>query len=349
MRNPTAVGPAMSRKGVGAESDRIMLGIDVSKHSLSAAFRDPAGRDVLWEHTVPNTPAGVARLLCRTPADASWVVEPTGRYSLLVAKAAQLAGRSVLLAPPRKAKAFLASIQSRAKTDRLDGKGLALFGLSHLLAPYPIKSEKVEQLDQLLAARRGLSLALSGLKQRQGELPYASESLAPSIKALSDQLKALNARIKAHVEGSPEFAAAARIDEVPGIGPVTATAVTARLSAKKFDHPDKFVAYIGLDIGIVESGKRKGQRGLTKQGDAEIRRLLYVCAQANVRTKDSPFKVQYERELRKGLSRTGALNAVARKLAKVCWSLHHHGAKYNSDRVFKQFHKEPESKDVVGG
>lgn len=313
-----------------------MLGIDTSKDTLSAAFRDPVTRDLLWEKTVSNSSAGIEALLIQTPVGAPWVIEPTGRYSASAAKIAREAGRQVLLAPPRKARAFLNSLQSRAKTDRLDGKGLALFGLSRPLAPYPIKSQAVEQLDQLLSARKGLALALSSLKQRQSELPFASEYLGSSVEALTAQIKALDVKINAHIEASPEFAAAGRIDEVPGIGPVTAAAVTARLAAKKFDHPDKFVAYVGLDIGVAESGKRKGQRGLTKQGDAEIRRLLYVCAQANLRTKDSPFKQQYERELRKGLSKTGALNAVARKLAKLCWSLHHHGTSYNPDRVYTQ-------------
>jgi transposase len=290
----------------------------------------------LWQEKVSNTSAGIASLLIKTPDSVPWVIEPTGRYSAWAAKIAQEAGRQVLLAPPRKAKAFLKSIQSRAKTDRLDSQGLALFGLSRDLAPYPIKSQAVEQLDQLLSARKGLSLALTSLKQRLTELPYASEVLGSSVEALTAQIKALDGQIAAHIQATPEFAAASRLDDVPGIGPVTAAAVTARLAAKNFDHPDKFVAYAGLDIGIVESGKRKGQLGLTKQGDAELRRLLYVCAQANLRTKDSPFKQQFERELKKGLSKTGALNAVARKLAKVCWSLHNHGTSYNADRVYTQ-------------
>src|SRR5712692_7633041 len=86
------------------------------------------------------------------------------RYSLHVVKQAQAAGRTVLLAPPRKAKAFLASIQSRAKTDRLDGRGLALFGLSRPLTPYPVKSDTVDELDQLLSARKGLARSLAQLR-----------------------------------------------------------------------------------------------------------------------------------------------------------------------------------------
>ena len=71
----------------------------------------------------------------------------------------------------------------------------------------------------------------------------------------------------------------------------------------------------------------------TKQGDAELRRLLYLAARANLRCKDSPFKNQYQRELAKGLAKTSALCAVARKLAKVLWSLHRHGTVYEASRV----------------
>ena len=130
----------------------------------------------------------------------------------------------------------------------------------------------------------------------------------------------------------------ATLDAVPGIGPVTAVAVAACLTTKQFDHPDRFVAYIGLDVRVRDSGQRRGQRTLSHQGDAELRRLLYLCALANVRARDpaNPFKVQYARERAKGLATTAALCAVARKLARVCWSLAAHGTQYEATRVHHQ-------------
>ena len=69
-----------------------------------------------------------------------------------------------------------------------------------------------------------------------------------------------------------------------------------------------------------------------------MRRLLYLCAQANLRSRDpaNPFKQQYEREKAKGLTTTGALCAVARKLARTCWSLERHGTRYEEGRVHHQ-------------
>jgi hypothetical protein len=46
----------------------------------------------------------------------------------------------VLLAQPKKARHFLQSIQSRAKTDQLDSHGIGLFALCRALPPYPLKS-----------------------------------------------------------------------------------------------------------------------------------------------------------------------------------------------------------------
>jgi transposase len=312
-----------------------MLGIDTAKDTLQCALRDPISRGLLWEESFPNTPGGVSSLLRRTPTSAPWVIEPTGRYSTSVVVQAQNAGRSVLLAPPRKAKAFMASIQSRAKTDKLDGKGLALYGLSQPLAPYPVKEAIVEKIDQLLSARKGFSNCCTRLQQQARELPEVRETLLAAVSELKARIKAIDRTLAATSSQEPKVAVAKQLRRVPGIGGVTSIAVASRLVAKAFAHPDQFVAYIGLDIDIRESGKRKGQRGLTHQGDAELRRLLFCCAKSSLRAKNSPFKAQYDRERAKGLSSTAALCAVARKMAKLCWSLHKHKATYDPDRVYQ--------------
>jgi transposase len=309
-----------------------MLGLDVSRDSLSCAFIDPVTRTLRWERVVPNTREGVDQLLASVPQEYAWVMEPTGRYSLSVAKQAQAAGRKVLLAPPRRAKAFLSSLQSRAKTDRIDARGLGFYGLSVPLAPYPIKTEAVEQLSQLLTARRGLSQGLAALRQRIPELPYAAPTLKAAVADLKARMRELDRQIEVERKQLP---LSRRLQQVHGIGPVTATSVAACLMSKHFERPDQFVAYVGLDVAVRESGRRKGEVSLTRQGDAELRRLLYLCAQSSLQAKGSPFVAQYEREQAKGMSKTAALCAVARKLAKLCWSLARHPeAHYDPARVY---------------
>lgn len=241
----------------------------------------------------------------------------------------------MLLAPPRQAKAFLTRLQSRAKTDKLASKGLARYGLSQPLAPYPVKEAAVETIDPLLAARKGLSNSVSRLQWQANELPQAKEVLQDAISDLKTRIKALDKPLAEARAQEPKMAITKQLRSVPGIGAVTATAVASRLTAKSFAHPDQFVAYIGLDIDIGQSGNKKGTRGLTHQGDAELRRLLYGCAQSSLRATDSPFKAQYERELAKGLSTPAALCWVARKMAQLCGSLHKHNAVYDPDRVYQ--------------
>ena len=310
-----------------------VLGLDVAKDTLAATLLDPQTRQVKWHQEVPNSAAGWKALLRQTPVEAPWIVEPTGRYSHGVARAARDQGRDVRLAPPKQAQMFLQSVQSRAKTDKLDATGLALYGACCALAPYPLKSQMQDQVDQLLSARKGLSGCVCRLEAQQRELPHAGEALALAIAPLKAQIKALDKQMR-QLTQAPELAAVKELQKIPGIGPVTAATLVSRLSGRSFERADQFVAYCGLDVRVRQSGKRSGQIGLSKQGEAELRRLLYLAAMSSLRAKDSPFAQQYERERAKGLSSTAAICAVARKMARLCWSLVHHGSSYEPSRLY---------------
>jgi transposase len=137
-----------------------MLGIDVSKATLTCTLLAARDRPPLWQGSVPNTPAGIARLVRLTPVASPWVVEPTGGYSRAVVAQGQAAGRVVLLAQPRRAKDFLAAVSPRAESDRLDSDGLARYGLAAALPPFPVTSGAMDRLDQVQAACKGISDSL---------------------------------------------------------------------------------------------------------------------------------------------------------------------------------------------
>lgn len=312
-----------------------VVGIDVSKKTLVCTLLDVRTRKPRWTKSFANSGVGVSKLLAQTPADAPWVMEPTGSYSLAVAKLAQPTGRTVLMADPKAAHDYLKSRQSRAKTDKIDSVGLALMLLDRELKPYPIKPAAMEQVDQLLAARRGITEAMARLKQQARELTHAAGPLQKAIQGLQEQQQELERQISQLSKQEAALAVATELARVPGIGLITATTAASKLAARVFARADQFVAFIGYDIQIRQSGQKKGEWGLTKHGDAELRRLFYLCAKSSVRTKDSPFAVQYEREKKKGLKPTAALCVIARKMARLVWSLHHHGTRYDPARVYQ--------------
>ncbi len=194
----------------------------------------------------------------------------------------------------------------------------------------------MERLDQLLSVRKSISASLASFGLQMKELPHAAPALVPVVASLQAQKNEVDRQIAALTATEQEFSIAAELEKVPGIGKVTAATLASRLTGHTFGHSDQFVAPCGLDIGVRQSGKKNGQTGLTKQGDPELRRLLYLAAQANLKAKNSPFKAQYEKERAKGLASTTALCAVARKLARLAWSLHKHRTPCDPKRIYQQ-------------
>ncbi|MCP4637952.1 MAG: IS110 family transposase, partial [Methyloversatilis sp.] len=89
-------------------------------------------------------------------------------------------------------------------------------------------------------------------------------------------------------------------------------------------------AFLGLDVTVRQSGTQRGRGVLSKKGDSEMRRLLYNAAMAASRS--STWQSFYQRMLQRGFSRTQALVALARKLARIAFSL----MKNASDHVPQQ-------------
>jgi len=68
---------------------------------------------------------------------------------------------------------------------------------------------------------------------------------------------------------------------IPGVGPLTAMALVAVYHRGHFRSVDAFIAFMGTDVRVRESGQSRGRRKLTKKGDPELRRLLFnfLCRQ----------------------------------------------------------------------
>lgn len=109
------------------------------------------------------------------------------------------------------------------------------------------------------------------------------------------------------------------LQEIPGVGPVTAVAF-----ALAVDNPERFPnqraigAYFGLVPRRDQSGEVDKRLGITKAGDPLIRRLLTQCAHVilQARNRDCDLKRFGERLINAGsTNKKRAVTAVARKLA----------------------------------
>jgi transposase len=110
-----------------------------------------------------------------------------------------------------------------------------------------------------------------------------------------------------------------RLESIPGIGPQNALALTACYHRGEFRSVDAFSAFLGLFVRVWDSGLLRGRRLLTKQGDPVIRRLLYNAAMSFSRNPE--YQAYRESLLARGLSSTAAYVVIARKLARVAFTL----------------------------
>ncbi|MEA5671121.1 transposase, partial [Pseudomonas sp. MH2] len=111
----------------------------------------------------------------------------------------------------------------------------------------------------------------------------------------------------------------ARCQAVEGIGFLTATALVMAFVRGEFKSSDSYIAFLGMDLRVNDSGQKNGRRRLTKRGCSEIRRLLHNAAMAASRS--AAWKGLYEQHLSTGKATTQALVILARKLARVAFAL----------------------------
>ncbi|MGC8102998.1 transposase, partial [Metapseudomonas otitidis] len=143
-------------------------------------------------------------------------------------------------------------------------------------------------------------LRLSFAQDRQ--LKAALDTVLQSMRELE---RKLDQALQETLDEAGLAAQARRCQAIEGIGPISAAALSLAFLRGTFRSSDSFIAFLGLDVRVRESGRYIGRRKLTKQGDPEIRRLLYTAAMAASRTV--AWKDCYQGYLQRGLKRTEAL------------------------------------------
>jgi len=151
------------------------------------------------------------------------------------------------------------------------------------------------------------------------------DRLLDHFKALQAQIRQLEAQILAWHRSNP---ASKRLEHIPGIGPITASALTASLGdARNFKDGRQVAAWLGLVPKQHSSGGKKNLLGISKRGDTYLRTLLIQGAQSVVYHPDQPNRestsatCQWIRGVAQRRNKNIAAVALANKNARICWAL----------------------------
>jgi len=311
------------------EGKLFWVGVDVAKESFSASLAPVDLCCAQWRElesrTFEHTRQGVSQLLGWVSQSGSCVgvcVESTGIYSKIFAGLWSGCGAApeVSIVNPQRTSKFAGSLGVRDKSDPVDAKVLAVFGVVHRPAPQRVRPALYVQLRELSRLREDLVREHTSWSNRLGQ------ALDPSVrKMIKQQLKRLESAVKKVEEQietlllSDEAASRdyKRLQKLPGFGKVVATVLLSELGDLRDWSRSEIVSFAGLFPRIYQSGKSIERRPrLAKGGGGRIRRALFMAA-ISVQSRENAFR-QFAKHLQHvGKSKMSSIGAVMRKLLLV--------------------------------
>lgn len=309
--------------------ERGVFGIDVSQATLDIAREGHP--EVL---KIANTTAAIRSWLKSIPQHSMIAVESTGKLHLTVVRAALAAGHTLYVLSPRDLHYYARSLGRRAKTDRLDALLIARYlQREHAnLHPYQLPSELQAQLQELLALRHGLVVKNEALRQSFSTAACELRATKKLLRSFQALIQEIDERLQKLIAQDPHLATAANnLRTVPGFGPLLSVSLAHAITRHPFTSSDSFIAYIGLDPRARDSGQLKGRRYLSKRGPALMRRLLFVAAMSACKTKT--WQPTYQHYRARGFSTTATLVILARKLARLAFSIVRNATVFQPERL----------------
>jgi transposase len=193
---------------------------------------------------------------------------------------------------------------------------LAEYGIT---IPQGIAHIKRRLPDFLEDGENGLPGSFRQLIKQLGE---HFDTLTQAINTLEDQIEAWH----------KENPASRKLATIPGIGPLSASALVATIGdVKQFENARQLAAWIGLVPRQHSSGGKQTLLGISKRGDSYLRTLLIHGARSVVRFADKKPADCWLGKLLGRRHKNVATVAVANKNARMVWALLMHDRTYQSD------------------
>ena len=312
------------------------VGVDVSKTTFDAGFVRAGQKYPATElREVPaqsfeRSPEGVACFLNwvselrHNNAEQSQVrvaMEATGKYSIELSL--WLLERQASLKPaivcPSNTAAFIKSLGVRNKTDKLEARALAFYGIEREPVAYEPATAEAAELQALSRYRDALVRDRTAAGNRAGEGSMSKQVRqiqAKRLRLLDGDIKRVEAEMKRVVEATPQLKTDIELlSSIYGVGFIVAAVVIAELGdLRRFRKARQLTAFAGVSPRIHLSGTSvTGRPRMCKKGNPRVRQLLYLSALVAVRGRND-FQRTYTRLLKQGKPPMAAIVAVMRKL-----------------------------------
>ena len=274
----------------------------------------------------------------------------------------QALGLTVRLMPPNYVKAYL----KRSKNDANDAAAICEAVTRPSMGFVPIKSEQQQSIlilhrsRQLLVRQRTMlsnairghlaELGIISAKGRNGtaellrvianakddRIPpvarFCLDVLARQYLTITAEVAAIDKRIHAWHRSCEE---SRRLEEIPGIGPIVATALVAEIGDwKQFRSGRNLAAWIGLVPRQHSTGGRERLGSITKQGNRYLRWLLVAGAMAVIRyARQHGTKRPWLTRIMERRPAKVAAVALANKIARIAWAIMVHSQRYKERKL----------------
>lgn len=305
------------------------IGLDISKDSLDFhRLSDEAYR------RFPNTSCGhkAARAWIGDAPLARIVYEPTGPYHGAFERA--FAGHLPLVkVNPLQARRFAQARGTRAKTDALDARLLALMGVAFDMEPDRPLDQNTRDLKEMNTCRTAMVRDRTALLNRLKTQTIAllQRQTKARITQLERQIKRLDDAIQAVLACCPKRRrAGAILTSIPGFGGITARAILSTCPEIGTLAPKQAACLAGLAPMTRQSGRWQGKARI-QGGRKQVRDALYMPAIVAMRR--NPELAEKYADLRaKGKPHKLAITVIMRKLIILANTLVKENRKWHPKR-----------------
>ena len=164
-----------------------------------------------------------------------------------------------------------------------------------------------------------------------GVFRHLIDRLGAHLKELDRQVGELEVMIQVWHRANDD---SRKLAEIPGIGPITASALVASIgNAKNFDNGRQLAAWLGLVPRQHSSGGKRTLLGISKRGDSYLRTLLIHGARAVIRVAER--RVNHAGSWLAGImerrNKNVAAVALASKNVRIVWALLAQDREYITD------------------